>query len=54
VHLADCFKNENDAIKKYRCKMKLWNVEVPNAPYSNRYGQVKKEKCIVKTPTFSE
>jgi hypothetical protein len=46
VHLADCFKNENDAIKKYRCKMKLWNVEVPNAPYSNRYNCERKHQSL--------
>ena len=27
------------AINKHSSKMKDWSVEMPNAPYSNRYGQ---------------
>jgi hypothetical protein len=29
------------AVKKHSTKLKNWNVEMPNAPYSNRYSQWK-------------
>jgi hypothetical protein len=28
-------------IKKHSSKLKDWSVEMPNAPYSNRYAQQK-------------
>jgi hypothetical protein len=31
------------AINKHSSKLKVWSVEMPNAPYSNRYGQVKRK-----------
>jgi hypothetical protein len=30
------------AIIKHSSKMKVWSVEMPNAPYSNRWQQAKK------------
>jgi len=32
------------AIKKHSGKLKVVSVEMPNAPYSNRYGQGKETK----------
>jgi len=29
------------AIRKQSSKLKVWSVEMPNAPYSNRYVQCK-------------
>jgi len=29
------------AINKHSSKLKRWSVEMPNAPYSNRYPQAK-------------
>lgn len=31
------------AIKKQKSKLKVWSVEMPNAPYSNRWLQLKKK-----------
>jgi len=35
------------AIKKSRSKLKDWSVEMPNAPYSNRYGLNKEEQAKI-------
>jgi hypothetical protein len=29
------------AIEKIRSKLKVWSIEMPNAPYSNRYLQAR-------------
>jgi hypothetical protein len=36
------------AIKKHSSKLKIWSVEMPNAPYSNRYLQ----GCRAKSSTL--
>jgi len=28
------------AINKHSAKLKTWSIEMPNAPYLNRYGQL--------------
>jgi len=32
------------AINKHSSKLKIWSVEMPNAPYSERYPQAKKTR----------
>jgi len=32
------------ATNKHSAKLKIWRVEMPNAPYSNRYEQSQKTK----------
>jgi len=36
------------AINNFSIKLKNWSVEMPNAPYSNRCAQCKKEKTRMK------
>ena len=36
------------AINKHCDKLKIWSVEMLNAPYSNRYGQGKKRHRTMK------
>jgi len=35
------------AINKHSSKMKIWSFEIPNAPYSSRYPQAKKNDARV-------
>jgi len=32
------------AINKHSAKLKTWSIEMPNAPYLNRYAPIKIEK----------
>ncbi len=32
------------AINKHSSKLKIWSIEIPNAPYSNRYVQLTRLK----------
>jgi hypothetical protein len=34
------------AIQKHNSKLKDWSDEMPNAPYSNRYGQAKQDEKL--------
>ncbi len=31
------------AINRHSSKLKIWSIEMPTAPYLNRYAQLKKE-----------
>jgi len=35
------------AINKHSSKLKIWSVEMPNAPYSERYPQAKKRDRMI-------
>ncbi len=36
------------AINKHSAKLKTWSIEMPNAPYLNRYGQLDEETEMTK------